>query len=102
MCDRQRLRSASSYAQSDQSLCLSFEYSLSVKLLAEYHLGSLSLKETPQDPLSLHLSKSHIVGAQMYNQVADEQTVDRLFVHVVELIKFCTIAWINKPWPSNT
>ena len=31
------------YAQSDQSLCLSLEYSLSVKLLTERHLEFLSL-----------------------------------------------------------
>ena len=34
----------SAYAQSDQSLCQSFEYSMSVKLLTECHLESLSLK----------------------------------------------------------
>ena len=31
-------------AQSDQSLCLSLEYSKSVKLLTEHHLEFLSLK----------------------------------------------------------
>ena len=31
------------YTQSDQSLCLSLEYSFSVKLLTEHHLGFLSL-----------------------------------------------------------
>ena len=44
MCDKQNLRSACAYAQSDQSLCLSLEYSLSVKLLTEHHLEFLSLK----------------------------------------------------------
>ena len=44
MCDQQRLRSACSYAQSDQSLCLSLEYSTSVKLLTEHLLEVLSLK----------------------------------------------------------
>ena len=44
MCDQQRLRSACAYAQSDQSLCLSLEYSMSVKLLTEYDLEVLSLK----------------------------------------------------------
>ena len=33
-----------SYAQSDQSLCWSLEYSMSVKLLIEHHLVFLSLK----------------------------------------------------------
>ena len=33
MCDQQSLRSACAYAQSDQSLCLSLEYPMTVKLL---------------------------------------------------------------------
>ena len=44
MCDQQSLRSACAYAQSDQSLCLSFEYSMIVKLLTEHYLVFLSLK----------------------------------------------------------
>ena len=44
MCDQQSLRSACAYAQSDQSLCLSLEYSIFVKLLTEHHLEFLSLK----------------------------------------------------------
>ena len=43
MCDQQSLRSACAYAQSDQSLCLSLEYSMSVKLLTEQHLEFLSI-----------------------------------------------------------
>ena len=38
MCDRQSLRSACAYAQSNQSLCQSLEYSMIVKLLTE-HFG---------------------------------------------------------------
>ena len=49
MCDQQSLRSACAYAQSDQSLCYLFEYSTSVKLLTEHHLGFLSLKESYTD-----------------------------------------------------
>ena len=44
MCDQQRLRSACAYAQSDQSLCSSLEYSMTVRLLTEDNLESLSLK----------------------------------------------------------
>ena len=44
MCDKQRLRPACAYAQSDQSLCLSLEYSMTVKLLIEHNLEFLSLK----------------------------------------------------------
>ena len=43
MCDNQSLRSASAYAQSDQSLCWSLEYSMIVKLLTEHPLEFLSL-----------------------------------------------------------
>ena len=35
MCDHQSLRSACAYAQSDQSLSLSLEYSLTAKLLLD-------------------------------------------------------------------
>ena len=51
-------------AQSDQSLFLSLEYSMSVKLhvLTEHHLEFQSLMEAAQARLSLHLSKCHIVG----------------------------------------
>ena len=44
MCDQQSLRSACAYAQSDQSLCLSLECPMSVKLLTEHHLRFLSIK----------------------------------------------------------
>ena len=43
MCDQQSLTSACAYAQSDQSLCLSLEYSMTVKLLTEHHLEVLRL-----------------------------------------------------------
>ena len=36
-----------------------------VKLLTEHHLEFLSVKEAVQAPLSLHLSKCHIVGNHM-------------------------------------
>ena len=44
MCEQQSLRSACTYAQSDQSLCLTLEYSMSVKLLIVQYLEFLSLK----------------------------------------------------------
>ena len=44
ICDQQNLRSAHAYAQSDHSLCLSLEYSMSVKLLTEHNLEFLSLE----------------------------------------------------------
>ena len=44
MCNQQSVRSACTDAQSDQSLCQSIEYSMTVKLLTEHHLEFLSLK----------------------------------------------------------
>ena len=44
MCDQQSLRSACANAQSDQSLCLSLEYSMTVTLLTEHHLEFQRLK----------------------------------------------------------
>ena len=44
MCDQQSLRSACAYTQSDQSLCKSLEYSMTVKLLTKHHWEFLSLK----------------------------------------------------------
>ena len=64
MSDQQNLRSACAYAQSDQNLCFSLEYSLTVKLLTEHHLEFLTLKGG-YTGLSLHLSKCHIVGNHM-------------------------------------
>ena len=49
-------------AQADQSLCLSLEYSMTVKLLTEHHLELLILNVAAQAHLSLHLSKWHIDG----------------------------------------
>ena len=45
MCDQLSLRSACTYGQSDQSLCLSLEYSMTLRLLIEHHLEFLRLKD---------------------------------------------------------
>ena len=45
MCDQQRLRPGCAYAQSNQCLCGSLEYALSVKPLTVHHLEFLNLKE---------------------------------------------------------
>ena len=42
MCDQQSLRSDCAYAQSDQSLCYSLEYSFTVELLTKQQLEFLS------------------------------------------------------------
>ena len=68
MCDQQRLRPACAYAQSDQSLCESLEYSMSVKLLTEHHLEFLSLTGGCTDSFESklvkmpHCWKSHVTA----------------------------------------
>ena len=72
ICDQQSLRPACAYAQSDQSLCLSLEYSMNFKLLTEHHLEFLSLKGvfTGSSESTLvkipHCWKSHVT-AHMQN-----------------------------------
>ena len=63
ICDQKSLRSACAYAQTDQSLCKSLEYFMSVKLLTKHHLEFSSLKGGCTG--SPHLSKCHIVGNHM-------------------------------------
>ena len=65
MCDEQSLRSACAYGQSDQSLCMSLEYSMTVKLLTEHHLEFLSLKGGCTDSSESTHVKCHIVGNHM-------------------------------------
>ena len=74
MCDQQGLRSACAYAQSDQSLCLSLEYSMSIKPLTEHDLEFLRLKGDPCTGSSEstlvkmpHCWKSH-VAAQLFSE----------------------------------
>ena len=68
MCDQQSLRSACAYAQSDQNLCYSLEYSMSVKLLTQHNLESPNLKEgcTGSSESTLvkmpHCWKSHVMA----------------------------------------
>ena len=45
MGNQQMLRPACAYAQSDQSLCLSLDYSMNIKPLTNHHLEFLSLKK---------------------------------------------------------
>ena len=67
MFDQQRLRSACAYAQSDQSLCKSLEYSMSVKLLTEHHLEFLSLKGGCTGLPESTLVKMPHVAAQLFS-----------------------------------
>ena len=68
MCDQQRLRPACAYVQSDQSLCKLLVYSLTLRLLIEHNLESLSLKGGYIDLSEStfikmpHCWKSHVVA----------------------------------------
>ena len=68
MCDQQSPRSACAYVQSDQSLCLSLEYSITVRLLTEHYSEFLILKGG-QARVSLHLSKCYIIGNHIAAQM---------------------------------
>ena len=87
MCDQQRLRPACAYAQSDQSLCKSLEYSLSVKLLTEHHLEFLTLKRgcrgSSESTLVKmpHCWKSHVMA--------------QICCNMSRLLWSCLI-WVNK------
>ena len=74
MCDQQRLRPACAYAQSDQSLCYSLEYSMNIKLLTEQYLEFLSLKGgCTGSSESIHVKMPHCwkspVTVQMDNTI---------------------------------
>ena len=68
MCDQQSLRSACAYAQSDQSLCLSLEYYMTIKLLTEHYMEFLRLiggcRGTSESTLVKipHCWKSHVTA----------------------------------------
>ena len=62
---QQSLRAACAYAQTDQSLCWSLEYSMSVKLLTEPYLKILILKGDCTGSSDLHLSKCNIIENHM-------------------------------------
>ena len=72
MCDQQRLRPACAYAQSDESLCFSLKYSMSVKLLL-HHLELLSFKGgCTGSPVSTLVKtrlcwKSHVTAQMLIN-----------------------------------
>ena len=74
MCDQQRLKHACTYAQTDENLCLSLEYLMSIKLLTEHNLEFLSLKGgcTGSSETTLvkmpHKWKSHAV-AHLYESI---------------------------------
>ena len=71
MCDQQRLRPACAYAQSDQSVCWSLEYTLTLGLLIEHHLEFLSLKgDCTGSSESIHVKMPHCWKSYVAAQIA--------------------------------
>ena len=74
MYGQQSLRLACAYTKSDQSLCKSLEYSMTVKLLTEHHLEFLNLKGgcTVSSESTLvkmpHCWKSHVAALNLLFQ----------------------------------
>ena len=83
MCDQQSLRSACTYAQSDQSLRWSHEYPITVKPLTEHDLEFLSLTRgcigsSESTIVKMpHCWKSH-VAAQICLQEAIEAALEKV------------------------
>ena len=94
MCDQQSLRSACAYAQSDQSLCKSLEYSMTVKLRTEHHLEFLSLKGGCTDSSESilvkmqHCWKSHVAAHKglKLQSLYQKNTFDLLNLEIMFLI----------------
>ena len=102
MCDQQGLRSACTYAQSDQSLCWTLEYSMTVKLLTEHHLEFLSLKGDCTGLSESTLVKiPHFVGNHMSRLInlnrGDHQHTDTgACKHFLKQHTFNKVNWNNK------
>ena len=92
MFNQQRLRPACAYAQSDQSPCLSLEYSFTVKLLTEHHLEVLSLKEGYTDSSESthvkvpHCWKSHVKVCGRWKRGRNGLDQKGLILHVDGLL----------------
>ena len=92
MCDQQSLRSACAYAQSDQSLCLSFDYFFIVQLLTEHHFKFQSLKggftcssESVLVKLP-HSWKSHVTANQ--TEISTSTDIRYLYLIIVFALTF--------------
>ena len=102
MCHQQSLRSAYAYAQSDQSICLSLEYSMSVKLLTEHLLEVLILKGgcTGSSEFTLvqmsNCWKSHAI-ARIYTYF-DKSSLALASV----IMPVCPVKYVRTNEPSST
>ena len=108
MCDQQRLRSACAYAQSDQNICSSLEYFMSVRLLTEHYLEFLSLKGgcTGSSESILvkmpHCWKSHVTAHFYFLFVSVSQKLDTPNQTAEYLGKQNQIVWKINKLPGKT
>ena len=82
-----KAQTACAYAQSDQSLCLSLECSMNIKLLTEHHLEFLSLRmgfrglsESTLVKVP-HCWKSHVTAQLFTNPNREFQRMNKGFSH---------------------
>ena len=116
MCDQQRLRPACAYAQSDQSHCLSLEYSITLRLLTEHHWEFLCLLGgctgwSESTPVKMpHCWKSHVAahlgfGICVYQPCTGHSlpTTPNLFVFESRCLvfAFATIQLFLKRWHTD-
>ena len=100
MCDQQRLRPACASAQSDQSLWMSLEYSISVNLLIKHHLEFLTLQGgcTGSSESILvkipHCWKSH-VEAHICTFRLKIRLLCALYIYTKNIKISCELAWYN-------
>ena len=105
MCHQQRLRPACTYAQSDQSLCLLLDHSMTVKLLAKQYLEFLSLKggctgSTESIYVKMpHCSKSHVAAHLAPLTDSDYSTYSKFSNTFFFLFSHKTLAF--KGWKSQ-
>ena len=98
MCDLQSLRSACACAQSDQSLCLSLEYSLTVKLLTKHNLEFLSLKGgCTSSSESTHVKMPHCLKSHVLALIA----CDMAFYAIVSFSIFRCATNDGSSWTST-
>ena len=89
MCDQHSLRSACAYAQSDQSLCVSLEYSIIVKLLTEHHLDFLNLQGgCTGSSKSTHVKVSHCWKSHALAQIVFHEKFTLPFSRSVVIVVF--------------
>ena len=99
MCGQQRLRPACAYAQSDQSLCKSLEYSLNINLLPNSILEFLNLKggcigwsESTLVKMP-HCWKSHVAVHQLFAEGSKPVFPDR--TTSVQTVRFRNMLFVH-------